>query len=78
MNAAGFPHCGPLAGAEAGPRPHAVPRGGGHRPGAGCRLRHRRARQRVARRAGPAGPATIEITSEPGGIHAWLACATRD
>jgi hypothetical protein len=29
-------------------------------------------------RAGPAEPATTGIASEPGGIHAWLACATRN
>jgi hypothetical protein len=29
-------------------------------------------------RAGLAVSATIEITSEPGRIHAWLACATRN
>jgi hypothetical protein len=41
-------------------------------------LRHRRARQRGGGGPAPAGPATVEITSEPGGIHAWLACATRN
>jgi hypothetical protein len=45
---------------------------------AGCGTGEHASGWRPGRRPGPAEPATTGITSEPGGIHAWLACATRN